>query len=123
ASPVSPAPSYTPPPGHGNQTPERPSRCHSPHAAVVGCQTPPAAAALEGGRSQGCLTPLQERATADTDALAVVGCQTPPAAAALETGHSQGCLIPLQERATADTDAAVVGCQTPPAAAARETGH
>src|SRR5690606_5035732 len=117
------AASETTPRGHGRQTPDRASRCQTPHAAVVECQTPPAAAVLEAGRSQGCLTPLQERATADTDA-AVVGCQTPPAAAALETGHSQGWRTPLQERATADTGAlAVVGCQTPPAAAALEAGH
>ncbi|WP_269320905.1 ABC transporter transmembrane domain-containing protein, partial [Bordetella petrii] len=112
------------PRGHGRQTPDRASRCQTPHAAVVECQTPPAAAALEAGRSQGCLTPLQERATADIDPAAVVECQTPPAAAALEAGRSQGCLTPLQERATADIDAlAVVGCQTPPAAAALEAGR
>src|SRR5690606_38551454 len=67
-----PAASETAPRGHGRQTPDRASRCQTPHAAVVECQTPLAAAALEAGRSQGCLTPLQERATADTDA-AVVG--------------------------------------------------
>src|SRR5690606_6813236 len=48
--------------------PDRPSRCQTPHAAdtdaaVVRCQTPPAAAALEAGRSQGCLTPSPERRT------------------------------------------------------------
>lgn len=51
------------PRGHGRQTPDRASRCQTPHAAVVECQTPPAAAALEAGRSQGCLTPSPERRT------------------------------------------------------------
>src|SRR5690606_33449925 len=63
-----PAASETTPRGHGRQTPDRPSGCQTPHAAdtdaaVVRCQTPPAAAALEAGHSQGCLTPSPERRT------------------------------------------------------------